>query len=135
MRVINHVKNQPALTGKLLCDTKLEATSRREYQPLWPMKERDPRRSVRRVADKPSASRKRSSRSGIDLTPTEKAVLILLPTHRTLAAIGDRLGVRRPTVKTHVQHIYKKLGAANRAEAVELAESAGLLPSGSKGPG
>ena len=80
------------------------------------------------------ASRKRGSRSPVHLTPTETAVLTLLPTHRTLAAIGDRLGVSRPTVKTHVEHIYEKLGATNRAEAVELAESAGLLPTGGEGP-
>jgi DNA-binding CsgD family transcriptional regulator len=63
------------------------------------------------------------------LTPRESRVLALLPTYRTLAAIGDDLGIARPTVKTHVQHIYEKLGAANRAEAVRLAESEGLLPS------
>jgi DNA-binding CsgD family transcriptional regulator len=57
------------------------------------------------------------------------SVVALLPTHRTLAAIGDELGVARPTVKTHVQHIYEKLGANNRAEAVGLAERAGILTS------
>jgi DNA-binding NarL/FixJ family response regulator len=31
-------------------------------------------------------------------------------------------------VKTHVENIYKKLGATNRAEAVTRAETAGLLP-------
>lgn len=51
----------------------------------------------------------------------------LLPTYRTLAHIGDQLGIGRPTVKTHVQHIYRKLGATDRAEAVKLAEQAGLL--------
>jgi len=54
--------------------------------------------------------------------------LALLATYRTLAAIGEELGIGRPTVKTHVQHIYKKLGANTRAEAVERAESAGWLP-------
>ena len=63
----------------------------------------------------------------VSLTPAETRVLFLLPTHRTLAAIGAQLGVGRPTVKTHVEHIYKKLGATNRAEAVALAEGAGLL--------
>jgi DNA-binding CsgD family transcriptional regulator len=62
------------------------------------------------------------------LTPSEGSVLALLPTHRTLEAIGNELGIGRPTVKTHVQHIYKKLGASNRAEAVHLAQSEGLLP-------
>ena len=85
------------------------------------------------MAGQPRASRKRASRTAVRLTPTETAVLTLLATHRTLAAIGDRLGVSRPTVKTHVQHIYEKLGATNRAEAVDLAESAGLLPTRREG--
>ena len=64
----------------------------------------------------------------VSLTPAETRILRLLPTHRTLAAIGTQLGVGRPTVKTHIEHIYKKLGATNRADAVTRAESAGLLP-------
>jgi LuxR family maltose regulon positive regulatory protein len=64
----------------------------------------------------------------VSLTPAETRILSLLPTHRTLAAIGTQLGIGRPTVKTHVEHIYKKLGATNRADAVTRAESAGLLP-------
>ena len=86
------------------------------------------------MAGQPRASSNQASRPAVHLTPTESAVLTLLPTHRTLAAIGDRLGVSRPTVKTHVHHIYEKLGAKNRAEAVELAESAGLLPTAAKCP-
>ncbi len=86
------------------------------------------------MAGQPRTSRKKASRTPVQLTPTETAVLTLLPTHRTLAAIGDRLGIGRPTVKTHVQHIYEKLGATNRAEAVELAESAGVLPTDGKAP-
>ncbi len=74
------------------------------------------------------APRKTPARTAVHLTPTESAVLALLPTHLTLAAIGDRLGIGRPTVKTHIQHIYRKLGASNRAEAVQSAESADLLP-------
>jgi LuxR family maltose regulon positive regulatory protein len=53
--------------------------------------------------------------------------LTLLATYRTLAAIGDELGIGRPTVKTHVQHIYKKLGANTRAAAVKRAESLGWI--------
>ena len=54
--------------------------------------------------------------------------MALLPTYLTLAAIGDELGIARPTVKTHVGHIYEKLQATSRAEAVRQAEDAGLLP-------
>jgi LuxR family maltose regulon positive regulatory protein len=67
-------------------------------------------------------------RTRVSLTPAEARVLSLLPTYRTLAAIGTELGIGRPTVKTHVGNIYKKIGATNRAEAVQLAESANLLP-------
>ena len=63
----------------------------------------------------------------MSLTPAETRVLTLLTTYQTLAGIGSQLGIARPTVKTHVQNIYKKLGATKRAEAVKLAESAGLL--------
>jgi DNA-binding CsgD family transcriptional regulator len=67
-------------------------------------------------------------RETASLTPAETRILALLPTYRTLAAIGTELGVGRPTVKTHVENIYKKLGATTRAEAVALADSVGLLP-------
>ena len=86
------------------------------------------------MAVQPRAPRRSESLTTVHLTPAETAVLVLLPTHLTLAAIGDRLGIGRPTVKTHVQHIYKKFGATNRAEAVDMAESADLLPSGGRDP-
>ena len=75
-----------------------------------------------------------TSRTTVCLTPAEARVLALLPTYRTLAAIGDELGIARPTVKTHVQKIYKKLGVNTRAEAVQRAESAGWLPAQSARP-
>jgi DNA-binding CsgD family transcriptional regulator len=101
----------------------------RRYQPLWPITDRSPatyRQST--ITNQPTSSHKRKSGKAVCLTPAEARVLTLLPTYRTLAAIGNQLGMGRPTVKTHVQNIYKKLGATKRAEAVKLAESAGLLP-------
>ena len=80
------------------------------------------------IANQPNPSRKTTSGKTVSLTPAETRVLTLLPTYRTLAAIGNQLGIGRPTVKTHVANIYKKLGATTRAEAVKLAETAGLLP-------
>jgi DNA-binding CsgD family transcriptional regulator len=81
------------------------------------------------IANQPNPSHKTTSGKTVYLTPAEARVLTLLPTYQTLAAIGNQLGIGRPTVKTHVEHIYKKLGATKRAEAVTLAERAGLLPS------
>jgi len=70
----------------------------------------------------------KTARTNASLTPAEARVLALLASYRTLAAIGDELGIGRPTVKTHVQHIYEKLGVNTRAEAVKRAEVEGLIP-------
>jgi DNA-binding CsgD family transcriptional regulator len=86
------------------------------------------RHSLAPMPDPRRTPRRRTPGRTVHLTPSEIRVLALLPTYRTLAAIGDELGIARPTVKTHVGHIYEKLGAVNRAEAVRLAESAGILP-------
>jgi len=65
-------------------------------------------------------------------TPTaaELQVLRLLPTDLTLRQIGDELYLSHNTVKTHSRNLYRKLGAANRQEAVRRAAEVGLLTSG-----
>jgi two-component system, NarL family, nitrate/nitrite response regulator NarL len=68
-----------------------------------------------------------TDRKTVSLTPAEGRVLTLLATYRTLAAIGEELGIGRPTVKTHVQHIYTKLGANTRAGVVQRAEHLGWI--------
>jgi len=80
------------------------------------------------------ATQTKTSRTTVSLTPAEARVLTLLPTYRTLAAIGEELGIGRPTVKTHVHHICKKLGANTRAEAVKQAECAGWIPAREERP-
>jgi LuxR family maltose regulon positive regulatory protein len=61
------------------------------------------------------------------LTAAQVRVLRLLASHLSLAQIGDELSVTRNTVKGHVAAIYRKLGAANRAEAVRRGHDQGLL--------
>jgi DNA-binding NarL/FixJ family response regulator len=61
------------------------------------------------------------------LSRRELDVLVLLPTRRTLAEIGDELYVGTATVKSHVSRIYAKLGVADRHSAVERAVGLGLL--------
>jgi DNA-binding CsgD family transcriptional regulator len=93
------------------------------------MPPRSRRPTVTRIATQPTTSRKK-----VSLTPAEIRVLTLLATYRTLAAIGDELGIGRPTVKTHVQHIYEKLGVNTRAGAVQRAECAGWIPAREERP-
>src|SRR5215472_3941703 len=52
------------------------------------------------------------------LTRREIDVLRLMATGETNAGIAARLIISEGTVKSHVKHILRKLGAANRAEAV-----------------
>ena len=54
------------------------------------------------------------------LTRREIDVLRLMATGQTNAGIAARLIISEGTVKSHVKHILRKLGAANRAEAVCL---------------
>jgi DNA-binding NarL/FixJ family response regulator len=45
------------------------------------------------------------------------------------ASIGEALVISQATVKSHVRHILRKLGAANRTEAVSLLLATGRRPS------
>ena len=55
------------------------------------------------------------------LSKRESEVLSLLPTGATATAIGALLFLTEATIKTHLASIYRKLGAANRAQAVSIA--------------
>ena len=54
------------------------------------------------------------------LTRREEEVLGLLAQDRSAAEIAGALCVSNPTVKTHTQGVYRKLGVHSRAELVEL---------------
>lgn len=55
------------------------------------------------------------------LSPREDQVLERLRQGFGTRTIADQLGVSPATVKNHVQHIFSKLGAHNRLEAVSIA--------------
>lgn len=61
------------------------------------------------------------------LTQRELEVLALLPSGATAAAIGSLLFLAETTVKTHIGAIYRKLGAANRAQAVSIGLAENLI--------
>jgi LuxR family maltose regulon positive regulatory protein len=64
---------------------------------------------------------------GEPLTRSESRVLRYLPTHLGTPEIAAELYLSANTVKTHLRHLYRKLGAHNRREAVQRARAIGLL--------
>ncbi len=60
--------------------------------------------------------RSRPSAGWGSLTPTERAVVDQVRLGLTNPQIAERLLMSRDTVKTHLSHIYTKLGVANRTE-------------------
>jgi LuxR family maltose regulon positive regulatory protein len=61
------------------------------------------------------------------LSQGELRVLRYLPTKLSVPEIADQLYLSVNTVKTHLRHVYGKLGAHRRHEAVEQARALGLL--------
>ncbi len=68
------------------------------------------------------------------LTPAELRLLHLLPTHYSFREIAEQLYVSTNTVKSQARSIYRKLGVTSRAEAVGVAQAAGLI-AGTELPG
>jgi len=80
------------------------------------------------ASDLAGALRRRTSApSGPRLSAREREVLDLLVDGLAVAQIGRRLYIGDSTVKTHIQKIYKKVGAGNRAEVVMAALRLGLV--------
>ncbi len=61
------------------------------------------------------------------LSVSEIRVLRFLPTNLPAPEIAAQLTVSVNTVRTHMRHVYEKLGAHSRAEAVDRARALGLL--------
>ena len=70
--------------------------------------------------------RRRPSFGWDSLTPTELEVVGLAAAGLTNPAIGERLFISRGTVKTHLLHVFAKLGVHSRAELAAAAIRHGL---------
>jgi DNA-binding NarL/FixJ family response regulator len=62
-----------------------------------------------------------------ELSGREVEVLRLVADGCTNRAVGSRLGIGEATVKTHLGHVYEKLGVTDRASAVRTAWELGLV--------
>ena len=62
------------------------------------------------------------------LTPREREVLMLLPSHLSQEQMASELHLSVNTVKTHLRIIYSKLGTGTRHDAVAAAYRFGHLP-------
>jgi LuxR family maltose regulon positive regulatory protein len=79
------------------------------------------------TSPQPTVPSKEPARLIDPLTQSEIQVLRYLPTHLTRHEIANELRVSPNTVKTHMRHLYSKLGTHRRTEAVQRACDLGLL--------
>jgi two-component system NarL family response regulator len=76
----------------------------------------------------PTAAAKLAERvTQIQLTPRELAALRLLANGESNKEIATSLGISERTVKTHLAHLFGKLGVTSRTEAVRVATRRGLV--------
>jgi DNA-binding NarL/FixJ family response regulator len=63
----------------------------------------------------------------VRLTPRELAALRLMADGRANKEIASELGISERTVKTHLGHLFEKLGVTSRTEAIKIATRRGLV--------
>ncbi|HWS73178.1 MAG TPA: response regulator transcription factor [Thermoanaerobaculia bacterium] len=63
----------------------------------------------------------------VQVTPRELSALQLMADGKANKEIGHALGISERTVKTHLGHLFEKLGVTSRTEAVKVAARRGLV--------
>lgn len=58
------------------------------------------------------------------LTPSEQEILEFMARGRSARYVADELGVSFNTVRTHIRHVYEKLGIHSRQDLIDLVEIA-----------
>src|SRR6202008_966760 len=65
--------------------------------------------------------------SRVQVTPRELSALRLMADGKTNKEIANTLGISERTVKTHLGHLFEKLGVTSRTEALKVATRRGLV--------
>jgi DNA-binding NarL/FixJ family response regulator len=63
----------------------------------------------------------------VQLTPRELSALTLMADGKSNKEIAGALGISERTVKTHLGHLFEKLGVTSRTEAIKVATRRGLV--------
>lgn len=79
---------------------------------------------LRRVANQTPLSK---SPTNVSLTSREMQILRGLAKGYTSKHLAHDLGLKMPSIDTHLRNVYRKLGAGNRGEAVNAAMRLGLI--------
>jgi DNA-binding CsgD family transcriptional regulator len=96
------------------------------FQTVWSEGEALPVEDAVAYASRARGERKRPSAGWASLTPTELEVVKLAAKGLTNPEIGERLFIGRGTVKTHLGHVFIKLGVVTRTELAAEATRRGL---------
>ena len=76
----------------------------------------------------PAAAAKLAERvTRVQLTPRELATLRSMAEGKSNKEVASELGISERTVKTHLGHLFEKLGVTSRTEAVRVASHRGLV--------
>jgi DNA-binding NarL/FixJ family response regulator len=63
----------------------------------------------------------------VQVTPRELSALRLMADGKSNKEIANTLGISERTVKTHLGHLFEKLGVTSRTEAIKVATRRGLV--------
>jgi LuxR family maltose regulon positive regulatory protein len=86
------------------------------------------------AGNKPGSPPGELDRSREPLSGSEARILRFLPTNLSAPEIASQLSVSVNTIRTHMRHLYEKLGVHSRTEAVEQARTLGLLAQSARRP-
>jgi DNA-binding NarL/FixJ family response regulator len=86
-----------------------------------------PRATERLIASVATVDPARHSPAFESLTDRESEVLVLAARGLSNVEIAEELGVSIQTIKTHLKHVYMKIGARDRVQAVIAAYEHGLV--------